>query len=166
MPVEGAIAERARGILPVTWDALSGDARYGDGLLQSSVDTAKESVLGQVILPADELSLPLIVINFVAKIVALEVIPAGIDFWMSEPIGLATTGTNEAISYVDRPAQLGKLRDMLLQETRTDATDIAGVVGYRRSSSRSRMKISTPDDLFLTPSPQEFPRPYTETGRS
>src|SRR4051812_7734572 len=102
MAVDGVIAERARAVLPVTWDALSRDSRFGDGLITTALNTVKERTLGSVITPTLEGTLPLIVIDYVAKLVALELITPGIDYWHREgPMTIATTGTNETETYVD-----------------------------------------------------------------
>lgn len=166
MPVAGAIAERARGILPVTWDALAADQRYGDGLLQSAVSLVKENVFGVVVAPDAEAAYKLIVIDYAAKLVVLELIPAGVDFWMNEPMSESATGTNENHTFVDRAGTLRELGRDLLIETRRIGPDIAVLVGFRRVSSKSVPKLSTMDDEFLTPSHQEFPRPYSATERS
>ena len=163
MPVEGAIAARTKGILPITWDALSKDSRYGDSLLQTVINTTKENVTGVVIAPAAEsTTYSLVVIDFIAKMAAIQIIPAGIDFWMNEPVSESSSGTNENHEFVDRAAQLSLLRTELLKETRLIAEDIAGILGFRRSPARIP-RLNTIDDPLLTPSPQEFPRPYRET---
>src|SRR4029077_13363952 len=110
MAVAGAIAERARAELPVTWDALSLAPQFGDALLQTKIDSVKEAVFGVVVTPGAEDTYPLMVLNYVGKLVALEIITPGIDYWMSEPITLTASGTNETTAYTDRAAQLRLLR--------------------------------------------------------
>lgn len=166
MALEGAIAERVQGILPVTWDALSRDPRFGDALLQAAIDTAKEDITGIVVDVDDEATYPLIVIDFIAKIAAMEIIPAGIDFWMNEPTAESSTGTNEVHSFVDRADKLKQQREELLKQTRARAAEIASLLGYSRVGNRRVPLLNTMDDEFLTPSPQEFPRPYRITERS
>lgn len=166
MSLEGAIAERTRGIIPVTWDALMRDPRFGDGLLQTAIDTAKENVTGETVTPNGEANYPLIVIDFIAKVAALEIISPGIDFWMNEPISESASGTNENHTFPDRAKTLQELRRVLLEETRAKADEIAEVLGYRRSRARGVPRSNTLDDEFLTPSHQEFPRLYAPTSRS
>lgn len=166
MAVDGAIAERARGILPVTWDALSLASQFGDARLRTAVDSVKEAVFGVVVQPTAEAAYPLMVIDYVAKLVALELITPGIDYWMSEPVTVSTTGTNETTSYTDRAAQLRLLREDLLKDTRRLWPEIAGLIAFRRTSSAPIPLVSTMDEPFVTPSPFEFPRPYRVTERS
>lgn len=163
MALNGAIAERARGIIPATWTVLSEDSgRYGDGLLQTVIDTTKERVLGDA--DATEDFLPLIVIDYLAKLTVLEIIPAGIDYWHREgPISIGTTGTNEQESFSDPIVALQQLREHLLADTRRIWPDVKPLIAYARLSTAPRPAISTLNDDFLTPSPQEFPRPYRPT---
>ena len=167
LTVAGAIAERARGILPVTWDALLGDSRYGGGLMRQTIDTVKENVFGEVVAPDDEEQYPLLALDYAAKLVALELISPGIDFWMNEPTAVSATGTNENHTFIDRAAMLRLLRDDLIEQTRLLAADVAGIIGYRRPSRRGVPRLNTIDDELLTPNPQEFPRPFaaSRTGR-
>lgn len=166
MAVEGAIAERVRGNLPVTWDALSRDSRFGEALLRSTIDTVKERVTGENIAPAMEATYPLVVVDFLAKHAALELCTPGIDYWMSEPTSESATGTNENHTFVDRAEALRQLREDLLKQTRLMQPEVAPLIGYRPLTNAPRPLINTMDDDFLTPSPQEFPRPYTRTSRS
>lgn len=166
MAVAGVIAERVRGIIPVSWDALSKDARFGETLLRDTIDTKKEEVLGEVVTPANESLYPLLVINYVAKLVALELLTPAIDFWRSEPVSLVTTGTNEQTTYSDPVVALEALRKSLLEQTRREWPLVKPLVTFSRISVAPRARINTLDDEFLTPSPQEFPRPYRVTERS
>ena len=155
-----------RGLIPITWDALSTDKRgFGDELLQGAIDTAKEGIAGTVVDPLVEETYPLIVIDFIAKAATVEIIPGAIDYWMSQSISTVTTGTNETTAYESRVAALQNLRNQLTFEIRDKAAEIAGLLGYRRTDSR-RPLLSSIDDLFLTPAPQEFPRPYKQTASS
>jgi hypothetical protein len=161
MAVEGVIAERVRGILPVTWDAMSKDARYGDALLRSTIDTAKERILGENVTPPDEANYPLLVVDYVAKIAILELITPAIDYWMNMPISTSATGTNENQTYTERVTALQQLRENLLAETRRLAGDVATLINFRRVSGKAVPKLNTIGDDLLTPSPQDFPRPYS-----
>lgn len=165
MAVAGVIAERVAGILPVTWDALSKDTRYGELRLRQTIDYVKFLVLGKVVTPTAEAAQPMLVIDYIAKVTAIELCTAGIDFWMNEPVAESATGTSEQHVYVDRAAALEKQRARLVEETRRLAPEIADLVDFRAFSPR-RPLSSTIDDEFLTPSPQEFPRPFVATDRS
>lgn len=166
MAVVGAIADRVRGILPLTWDALSKDSRYGDGLLRETIDTVKETVTGTNVLPAAEVSYPKIVVDYLAKVVALELISPGIDFWMNQPVSETATGVSEADAFVDRADKLIAQRKELLEETRRLWPLVSDLIGYSRITSGPVPLINTLDEPFLTPSPLEFQRPFKVTTRS
>jgi hypothetical protein len=166
MAVAGAIADRVKGIIPVSWDALSRDTRFGEALLRTAIDTKKEEIFGTVVDPAIESTYPLIVINYVAKLAALDLLPAAIDLWRSEPITVSATGTNENTTYSDPVIALQALRTNLLEETRREWPLVKPLVNYSPISAAARPAINTLNDEFLTPSPQEFARPYRVTERS
>ena len=168
MALEGVIAERTRAILPVTWDALSRDPRYGDDLLQTAINTAKEWVTGEVVPPNQEQSTySLAVVDYIAKVAAIELVAPGIDFWMNEPVSETATGTDESHTFVDRAESLRKLGEQLLAETRRKADEILALLPeIPLRLVKSVPTINTLDDEFLTPSHQEFARPYIRTGRS
>lgn len=166
MAVAGAIAEHTRAQLPVTWDMLSTSRKFGDALLRQTIDGVKEEILGTVGTPESEEELPLSVIKYLGKMTALELITPGIDAWRSEPVSLVTTGTNEQTSYSDPVDGLLKLRELLLKQTRTDWGLVQPLISFRRIHGGPRPAINTLNDEFLTPSPQEFPRPYRVTERS
>jgi hypothetical protein len=169
VPVAGAIAERSRRVIPVTWDALSVDGRYGDGLLQDTVDLVKENLFGSVINPGIEDTYPLRLLDYAGKLVALELITPGIDLWMNMPT--SENASDENRTWVDRAEKLRQLRDELLAETRRLAPEmetlIAALTGFRPTRRAvTAPGLSTIDDELLTPSPQEFSRPYARTARS
>ncbi len=164
MAVDGVIAERTRGIIPVTWDALMGDSRYGEAPLQAAIDTAKEMVTGEVVSSGAEPSYSLFVIDFIARVGALNLIPAGIDFWMSTPINTGTSGTVENVSFTDRAAALRQLGEDLARYVREHEDEVNTALGFVRAKSSSIPRINTLLDDFITPSHQEFGRPYTTTA--
>lgn len=167
MAISGMIAERTQGILPITWDALQKDARYGDAFLQVAIDTAKEDVTGTVVAPGiEDTEYGFLVRDFIAKKAVLLIIPAGVDFWMNQTIAETAEGTHEVTSFTDRAAQLQELYKLLFEEIKRMEDEIAEILGFQRASSVGLPSINTLDDEFLTPSHQEFPRPFRATARS
>lgn len=167
MAITGMIAERVQGLLPITWDALTKDPRYGEEFLQVAIDTAKEDVTGVVVAPSiEDTEYGFIVRDFIAKKAVLLIIPAGIDFWMNQTIAETAEGTNEVTSFTDRAAMLRELYKLLLDEIKGMEDEIAEILGFTRSSTVGLPSINTIDDEFLTPSHQEVPRPWRATQRS
>jgi hypothetical protein len=166
MAVGGAIADATRAVLPLTWDMLSQEAAFGDALLRSVIDTKKEEVLGDPGNPAAEDTLPLIVIRYLAKLVALELINPGMDAWRGKPVSVTTTGTSEVETFSDPIQALQQLRKDLLEQTRNEWGLVSPLISFRRLSNGPRPAMNTLNDDLLTPSPQEFPRPYKVTDRT
>lgn len=166
MAVVGAIAERVQGIIPVTWDALSKDARYGESLLRATIDTTKEKVMGVNVPPTSEVNYSVIVVDYLAKLTALELINPGIEFWMNEPSSETATGTSEQHSFLDRVAALEKLRAALIADTRKMADQVAPLIDNQPILKAPGAAINPLNEDFPTPSPLEFPRPFAVTNRT
>lgn len=166
MAITGAIAERVRGVLPLTYDMLVTSDKFGEAPMQSTINTVKSKTFGTVLPAGAETNYPLVVIDYVAKLIALELITPGIDAWRTEPVQLVATGTNEQVIYSDAVAALEQLRKDLLAQTRLEWDLVAPLITYRPIRGGPRPAINTVNDEFLTPSPQEFPRPYRVTDRS
>ena len=166
MAVTGAIAERVRGILPTSYDMLIQSAKFGEAPMQSVINTVKLRTFGSVLPAGAEGNYPLTVIDYVAKLIALELITPAIDAWRAEPYIVGTTGTNEQLTYSEATTALGELRKALLEQTRRDWPLVAPLITYRAFNGGPRPAINTINDEFLTPSPQEFQRPYRITDFS
>jgi len=165
MAVAGEIANRTKAIMPITWDALGKDSRFGEALLRSTIDLVKERVTGVNVDPENEGSTyVLVVIDYLAKLSALELINPGIDFWMTQPISTTTTGTAEDVAYPSRTLELRNLRISLLIQVKKLEAEVLPLIGYNRVSRAPRASSSTQNDPFITPSHQEFPRPFGTTS--
>jgi hypothetical protein len=157
----GEIAYQASQLMPVTWTALSRDKRYGDRMLRTRTDYVKYKLFATVSVPTAEATFynPL-VLDYVAKEVALQVIPAGIDYWMEQHISVQTTGTHEAVTYPDRINALEKLQEWLLREVRDLRPQLDGVFTPRK---RGRLPGVSNDDVgVITPNPQDFGEMWDE----
>lgn len=155
------ITEQVKSIFPVTWDALSSDERIGDSVLAARVSYAMNFILGSE--PSEEVQdgLNPLVIEFVAKTAALEIINTAIDYWKEIALSIVTTGTNEQESYANRIDALEKLAKRLLVELAKLEPIVAPlipVIKERRSSGAPL--VSTMEDDLLTPNPQDFGAPY------
>jgi hypothetical protein len=151
----GAIAANVREHIPIAYDALAKDARYGEPRLQSRVDTVKFRLFGTVIPAALEATVynPL-VLDFAGKVAALQIIPAAVDFWMVQHVSVSATGTNENTSYPDRIDALWRIHERLLLEVKQDADLVEEWVIVRRKNKGPL--VSTEGLPFLTENPQDF----------
>jgi hypothetical protein len=164
MAVAGAIAKNAQQLAPITWAALEEDRRYGEEYLQGRVDLVKYKVFGEVIPATAEASTyDPIVLDYVGKLVVIELARPGADFWASQASSFSAQGRNEVKMYGDRAKALRELRDELVAETRGAWEDIQGRLGItlqiRRRSKGIRVGVPN-DEVLITPSPDKFERPF------
>lgn len=125
----GSIYRTARGILPVTFYALETSDKYGDALLQEKIEVAKMRVFGVQILVENEGNYDVRVVDFVAKVAALEIIPGAVDYWMNQHQTITTQGTQEVVSYPDRIAALWKIYERLTIEVAKEKPIIEEILG-------------------------------------
>lgn len=153
---EGAIADRASAQLPITWAALANATQYGPGYLDNAIDFVKFQVNTTVVDPADEgfLYNP-VMLTYMGKMVAMQVIPGGIDFWGDQPSAETATGTNESITWFDRRDALQRLYSTLANEVRELAGQIELVVGRRTTRRGSMPAVSRPTG-WVTPDAAQF----------
>jgi hypothetical protein len=157
----GAIADRAKAYIPISWDGLSGDPRYGTTMLQGRINRAKYEVLGagypvenaEVTIPEDQ-------IEHIAKRAVVKVIPAAIEFWVDKPISKNTSGTAEIVSYESRVQSLRTLFIQLQQEIAVEeptVTPILQTSGFPAVSDGE-------NEILVTENPHTFPPAWTRGG--
>lgn len=163
MAVEGKIAASAQGEMPLTWKALAkAESGYGEGFITTRVELIKTRLFGQVIVSAVEDALDRRVIDYAGKLVALELINAGVDYWGKQPLTIGATGRNENKGYKDRSADLLRLRENLLMQTRLLFPDIAVLLPGRQVNtvaSHPRVRDIAAAKAH-TPNPYDFEPPF------
>jgi hypothetical protein len=155
------ITSRVASILPITWDAMSGDKRVDDSVLLDPISYAEAYYLGEEPDKATQDSMNRLVVEFIAKNAAVVLIDPAIDYWMEKSQTVVTTGTNETASFPDRIRALEKLKESLLREIaklEPIVSPLIPIIRTRKGSSAPRM--STINDPLLTPNPQDFGEPY------
>lgn len=166
MTATGPIAWRARSEIPVSWDRLATTTQYGDLTLQMQVDFVKQVLFGTVVAQISETYDP-ITMAYAGKLIALQVIPAAIDYWSDQAITFnsAARSSSEGVGYPDRIKALQD-RYGTIQAEIADLRPILppGVVtGDAGALRMSRPGISGPLE-FRTPDPQTFPRQQGPLG--
>lgn len=117
----GVIADRARAHLPITFDALSRDSKFGDRRIQDTVEAVKSRVFSTTVVATAEISLHRLVREYLAKLVALALIPPGMDYWQRQHSQISTgRDPVEIETFPDAIKTLGEIQDRLLAETRMD----------------------------------------------
>lgn len=155
----GAIYRSARGIIPITWDALEKSSNYGDSLLQERIETVKLTVFGAQVAVDDEASYDIRIIEFIAKLVAIQVIPAGVDYWLSQHETFTATGVQETASYPDRVKALWEIYAKLQAQIVEDREIIDELLDV---TTNTRPLIGVPEasagaeEGFKTPLPVKY----------
>lgn len=163
MAITGEIARKAREYMPATWDALLNDARYGEALLQARVDIAKLKLFGTELTAEQESIINPLVADYIGKIVILEIVPAGADYWANQATNISATGRNETKEYLDRVEKLWMLRDRIFAETRAEWQEISVILGVsmRKPRRSPSIRVGRPDpNTHLTVDPDTFGAPY------
>lgn len=154
----GEISTQTRQLMPVTWDALSSSNIYGDGLLSGRSNYVKYKLFATVVSPLSEATVynPM-VLDYAAKELALQIIPAGIDFWMNAKTSIDSEREN--VTYPDRIEGLKQLQEWLIIEVSKLRVDLNDNFVVRRKGGFPKV---TPTDELLTPNPHDFGSPTDE----
>lgn len=164
-PSDSLVARLVQSLMPRTWVALRNADFYGEALLTQRVQIAKYTALPNTLAEADESTYSPLMREYIATLAAIEIVPAGIEYWMSEKIAVSTTGTQETVSYTDR--QLALLKSLLPQLIRKAAMlaanpNIISITG----SVGDAPAISGNDTGLITADPFEFPEAFDIAGNA
>ncbi len=170
----GAVYRAAKSIIPVTWGRLENWEDYGDSLLQDQIENCKLRVFNSSVSATDEKNYDRRVIDYIAKLTVLYVIPAGMDYWLSQKQSVSATGVNENASYPDRIEALEKIYEKLLREISQDRAEVEAILGTSITEFNSDFPIFSAgaEEGYITPLPSEhfpdftFSDGFIGTGRS
>lgn len=116
MPIaDSPIAANCRDELPETWDALIEAATFGEAALERRHDLVMYTSLGKVLDDTELAALSPIVAAYLGKLMALDLIIPGIDFWSKQALA-HSAGERETKAYKDRAEDLAKLRDLIFKD--------------------------------------------------
>lgn len=160
MAVAGEIAAAARGELPETWRALESASDYGDPFLERKVTSVIVRLFGEEISSDVQSALDKRVIDFAGKLVALEIINPGIDWWSKQPLTIGATGRNENKGYNDRSAALRELRVALLEQTRVMWAEVEQLLPGNRVRTVGNVPRVRDIANAHTPNPYDFEPPF------
>jgi len=162
----GPIAWRARSEIPATWDALVLASQYGDVSVNQRLDYIKYSLFGTSVNQSiEETSYNPVQLLLAGKMLAMEVIPAGADYWADQAIGYSASArsSSENVSYPDRINSLWRVHSRLLVESEKLKAQLgtSGTSGIKPTRRMVAPKVNTTTP-FRTSEPMTFPRQYTE----
>jgi hypothetical protein len=164
MALQGDIQAYARDELPATFDALSAAGPYAlrgavaplgeDGIMRR-VRLVCTRVFGRVLTVDEQEALDERVKDLLGKLVALELIPAGRDFWSKQSLSMAASGRNENVTFTERARELVDLQaDLTARIARlwTEVADLVPVVDLDQNA-RSSAPVVRASDGWMTIDP-------------
>lgn len=159
----GLVADAAKAHLAQTFDRLADDDHYGSAFIARAVAVVKRRVMLNPPTVGDENMLDELVIDYLGKLVALELMPAAVDYWavqyQSESTGNDPT---ETASYPDRLKALEMLENELLKQVRRDEAMIVPLInGQRLRAASDGPSIDEDDDFRVTDDPRSHPPVHT-----
>lgn len=157
-PTRGLVARMVRSIMPITWNRLMSDARFGEGLIAQRIETVKFTWLSAAVAQQDETAYSPVLIDYIAKRVALSLIPAGIEYWMRQKTTKSATGTSETVSYPDTLNALKELAKRLSAEVEILAGNPNVVTSL---TTPGELPAITGDGDMITEDPFEWPPAFT-----
>lgn len=157
----GVIADYAKMHLGgQTWKGLTTSIDYGEAYVARAVEVIKARALTSPPATGDENTLHPLALDYLGVCVALELIPAAIDYWGSQHIAISMGNEpSENVTYANRANLMKELRDelvRLLAQIKPLATPYLEnpVVTTQASMGPS---IDEDDDCKVTADPRDFP---------
>lgn len=143
-----------------TFDLLVGSPSYGSAYVSIAIETVKARVMEDPLLTSQEGTLPVVVLSWLGKLAALQLLPAAADAWstraQSRSVGSDPT---EIVTYPSREAMLKLLADRLLADARAEeALALSLIPSARLLSTSSGPAIDEDAGQHVTRDPRLFPR--------
>lgn len=155
-PIHGLVGRSVASIIPLTWDNLKNSPIYGEAQLSRRIEATKHRLLGVTMAESDESGWSVLLVDYISKCCALDLIPTAIEFWMRQKITITTTGTSETTSFSD---PIPALRDLQKRLT-VEVAQLAGspdIVALSTQRGEAPGLSGNDDDTFVTENPFDFP---------
>ncbi len=163
----GAVARRVHSYIPETIDGMLERGKFTTEDLQLHINDVKEKLFATASIAAAEAtyySAP--VLEHLAKLATVRIIPAGVDFWNNALMSQAVTGTNEQNTFPDRRKGLWDIRKALIEEvSRVGLVLTDGGWALKKRPSASSPRLSTRQTNAITPDPMRFGDTYSDPTR-
>lgn len=164
----GPLADQARAQLGKTFDALRNDPNYGPTQILGRVEVVKARTMTTPPAPSEEDALPLLVKDYLGRLIALELMPAAYAYWGRNPIS-TTTGNepSESTTWPDPIKVLEGIEKYLLMTTRRDEAIVIPMLSSPRlREATDGPAIDEETDAKVTSDPHCFPTYDEHIGRT
>lgn len=158
---DSPIALAAKDTLPETWDKLLEATTFGEAALQRRLDTLVYRAFGVAMDDEAQEALDPVLVSYLGKRLALDLIIPGIDFWSKQVLSL-NAGERETKAYKDRAEDLKELRKLLIDETTKMLPEIEAALPVIPRPAADTVKVleSGFSTLHVTSDPMGFPPLY------
>jgi hypothetical protein len=155
------IALAARDELPETWDKLLEATTFGEDALLRRLSVLTYRAFGVELDAADQGALDPVLVSYLGKRMALDLIIPGIDYWSKQVLSLSA-GERETKAYKDRAEDLKELRKMLLDETAKMLPDVDQLLPLipRPAADTPKVLEAGFSTVHVTSDPMSFPPMY------
>ena len=155
-PIYGLVGRSVASILPLTWDNLKNSPIYGEAQLARRIEATKHRLLGVAMAESDESGWSVLLVDYISKCCALDLIPTAIEFWMRQKIQISTTGTGETTAFTDPIPALKELQKKLMVDVAAMSGDPSIVILSTQRGEAPSLS-GNDDDTFITENPFDFP---------
>lgn len=158
---DSPIALAARDELPETWNALLEAETFGEPALERRLNTLMYRAFGAEMTEEEQALLSPVMISFLGKRLALDIIIPGIDYWSKQALS-HSAGERESKAYKDRAEDLKELRKQILADTAAMLPEVEAELPQRpkRLSDTSRVLEAGFSTLHVTADPFGYPPLY------
>ena len=157
----GSIADHAKlSMGGEIWNGLLNSPNYGSSEIALAVATIKSRIFTVDIPTASESTLPELVLDYLGKLTALQLVPAARDFWANAYISI-TRGddSSEVVTYPNRATLIDDLRDDLLRAVRALEPLVIPIIDNPRMIASTNGPAIDEDEnsFYVTADPRTFP---------
>lgn len=157
----GPVYSAARAMAPVAWDALRGYRDYGDFELQRVIDLAKLRVMRSAVPVANEASLDIRVVDYIARKVLVDnVLEAAINWWTNQIVSQTARGNSDQVNtYPDRIAAHERMLERFRTQLAGQQAELEEILGGATGPTKLAPALIGGGSP-ITPGLESFPRPY------
>jgi hypothetical protein len=158
---DSPIALAARDELPETWDKLLEASTFGEAALERRLNVLLYRAFGTPLDEDEQEALDPVLVSYLGKRLALDLIIPGIDYWSKQVLSLSA-GERETKAYKDRAEDLKELRKLLIDDTTRMLPEVQAALPLipRPASDTIKVLEAGFSTVHVTADPFGFPPQY------
>jgi hypothetical protein len=163
MPIleDSQIALHAKDEIFLSWKALEDADDFGIEALERRLGRVIYKTFGQVLTVSQQNELDPMVIEYLSKLLVLDLIRPARDYWSKQATSL-TAGPEQSKTYAERAKDIQEMRAELLAEVATMLIELTPLLPHRPRRSKEHPLVGQAGDNVehLTPDPYDLPALY------